>query len=169
MPKFGRRGDETRPTTTGTGPVRFKYYCSHEQTTTTRTRKRFMSHAAIPAGLKAKIEMKTVLLSRIWVWTVRTLLLTHRGETGQEKNNTRPFCSLATSKRSRSVFVGQVAFWRPGVPRPKAAHFPECDVFWPCRHRRQKPTLFINLCGFWPWYPRPPKEHLANTNISESL
>ncbi len=42
--------------------------------------------------------------------------------------------------------------------------------FWPCRRRRQgQQTSITKNWIFWPWYPRPPKNHLANTNITGSL
>ncbi len=63
----------------------------------------------------------------------------------------------------------EVVFWPSGVleawgTQAKRPHmFRKIVVVWPCRLRRQgqKTTVFLKMCGFWPWYPRPPKKDLA--------
>ncbi len=60
-------------------------------------------------------------------------------------------------------------FWRPGVRRPKTHIVWKRVVVWPCRRRRQGQKIrpFLNMCGFWPWHPRPPKNHLAKKRFRD--
>ncbi len=71
------------------------------------------------------------------------------------------------SKGSRNVFVGQVVFGRPGVPRQKTPYLlRKIMVFWPCRLRRQgqQTIILLNKYGFWALVPQAstntwPKKH----------
>ncbi len=67
---------------------------------------------------------------------------------------------------------GQKVFGRPGVPRPKNHKLSgnEWFVGLAAEGGKAKKTLVSGKgVGLWPWYPRPPKKHLANKNTSGCL
>ncbi len=51
--------------------------------------------------------------------------------------------------------------WDTKAKKPHV--FKSILVFGSNRRRRQsqQTDIFINMCGFWPWYPRPPTNHLG--------
>ncbi len=65
------------------------------------------------------------------------------------------------SKGSRSVFVGHVCFWRPGVPRLRKPQIiiQNAGVLAlpPWGARPTNHAFLEKVFVFWPWYPRPPK------------
>jgi hypothetical protein len=67
---------------------------------------------------------------------------------------------------SRSVFVGQMVFWRPGAPRPKTAHLQENHSCGPCRRRRQgqNTTIVVKMCGCLASVPQASKKPLGQKN-----
>jgi hypothetical protein len=62
---------------------------------------------------------------------------------------------------------GFLEAWGTKVEKPH--NFKEIIVCCPCRLRRQgrTTTLFLKMCGFLPWYPRPPKKHLAPKTLRD--
>ncbi len=59
---------------------------------------------------------------------------------------------------------------RPGVPRPKNHTFPRNEWFFgPVAFggRAQKTAVSGKCVVVWPWYPRPPKKHLAKKPLRD--
>ncbi len=73
------------------------------------------------------------------------------------------------SNGSHSGLLTKCFFGGLGYQGQKNTLFRKIQVRWPCRRRRQgqQTCIFLNNVFFGPWYPRPPKKHLANKPLRD--
>ncbi len=103
--------------------------------------------------------------------TVRPTLGSPRGTGAKTKIKTSLKYSRAKRQRDPEVIFGQMLFWRPAVPRPLNHTCSRKEwCFGPAAEGgKAKKQLISEKCVvFWPWYPRPPKNHLAKKPLRDA-